>query len=485
MFRERAKTLQAASLFLDVLCISVGFGLALLLRAFHDRIPLIGNLPALPWSAETVGRSDYAVLLGTSMVAWVVSLRNSGVYLSHRSERYTAILLHYLRALCLAGLATGAATFVLKMGGISRIFFGYYFACAFALLLGKQSFVIYVLRRLRKSGYNQRHALVLGAGRPASWFAKVLMDSRETGYHLVGLLLTRKLISPETPGVPVIGTIDELDRALAENPVDEVFVVGGAAEIAELAPVAQTLIERGRVVSLITPMVGGEHGVRGRVTEFSGVPMISFGPRPHDEVEAGFKRALDVAVAAAALAVASPVMMVVAAAIKLLDPGPALFSQERLGRGGRPFRLYKFRSMRVDAENVLRSRPELHRRYVENDYKLPEADDPRILPLGRFLRRTSLDELPQLWNVLKGDMAIVGPRPIVPAEIEKYEPYGDLFLSSRPGLTGQWQVHGRSEVQYPERAYMDLDYIAGRSVLTDLDILVRTVPAVIRRTGAH
>jgi lipopolysaccharide/colanic/teichoic acid biosynthesis glycosyltransferase len=206
---------------------------------------------------------------------------------------------------------------------------------------------------------------------------------------------------------------------------------------------------------------------------------------PKDEVALGINRALDVAVAAAALVVLSPVMTVVSILLKILDPGPILFRQERLGQCGRSFLLYKFRSMRVDAERLLRADGALYRRYVENDYKLPEAEDPRISPLGRFLRKTSLDELPQLWNVIKGDMALVGPRPIVPAEREKYEPYVDLLLAVRPGLTGLWQVNGRSAVRYPARAFMDFDYVAARSLRGDLALLARTGPSVLMGRGAH
>ncbi len=141
--------------------------------------------------------------------------------------------------------------------------------------------------------------------------------------------------------------------------------------------------------------------------------------------------------------------------------------------------------MRADAEAVLRSDPELYRRYVEGGYKLPEQRDPRITALGRFLRKSSLDELPQIWNVLKGEMTLVGPRPIVPEEIEKYAPYESLFLAVRPGLTGHWQVSGRSEIAYPDRAFLDLDYVGSHSLLNDLSIILRTVPAVLRRKGAH
>jgi exopolysaccharide biosynthesis polyprenyl glycosylphosphotransferase len=484
MFRERASTLQGISLCLDIACIVVAFTLALGLRFLHESLPILGQIPALPWSAEVAARADYAVLLGVSVIAWVASLRSSGVYRSHRSEWLGSVLVAYARAMVLAVLATATSTFILKTD-ISRIFFGYFFVTAFALLIAKQAAVVIVLRQLRRSGHNIRHALIIGSGKPASWFAMVLMDARHAGYSLVGLVLTKKRISTETLSVPVIGTVDELSGVLARYPVDEVFLVGGAAELAELAPIAQELIERGRVVSLVTPLASDRHGVRGRVTEFAGVPMISFGPMPQDEVRTGVKRLLDVATASIALAIASPIMVLVALAIMVTGGGSIFFAQERLGKGGQRFTLYKFRSMRPDAVEILESDPELHARYVANDYKLAENEDPRISRLGRFLRRSSLDELPQLWNVLRGDMTLVGPRPIVPDELAKYEPYGHLLLSVKPGVTGYWQVNGRSDVQYPERAFMDFDYVGDQAIGKDVSILIKTVPAVLKRHGAR
>ncbi len=256
MFRERARTLQGISLTLDVLCIGLAFGLAILLRLFHDQIPLLRGIPATPWNLEMVVRSDYAVLLAASVVVWVLSLRSSGVYLSHRSERVSTVLLTYLRALVLAALATGAVTFALKMSSISRVFFGYYFSTAFLLLLAKQLAAMTFLRQLRQNGFNRRHALIIGAGEPALWFAGILTEAVETGYHLVGLLLTRKLEPSEASEGLLLGTIDDLEPTLAAHAVDEVFIVGGAANIAQMAPVAQKLIETGRVVSLITPLAG-------------------------------------------------------------------------------------------------------------------------------------------------------------------------------------------------------------------------------------
>jgi len=485
VFKERAKTLNGISSVLDVACLCLAFGTGLLLRAYHESIPLIRNIPVLPFNAEPTVRSDYAALLLASLLAWVIALRRSGVYASHRAERLVTVMLAYLRALVWSGLSTAAVVFALKLDPISRLFFVYYFLFGFVFLTLKQALVIGALRALRQRGYNLRHALVIGAGKPAGWFARVLLEARHTGYRLVGLVLPHEVVSADEVAVPVLGTPQEIDEVLDRHDVDEVFVVGGATELAQLSSVTDTLICRGKVVSIVSVLNSGLAGVRGRVTEFAGVPMISYGPMPHDEINAFLKRTVDVIVAAVSLVIAMPLMAAIAVAIRIFDPGPALFRQVRLGERGRPFRMWKFRTMRTDAEEVLLADPELYARYVANNYKLADAEDPRISRIGALLRKTSLDELPQLVNVLKGDMTLVGPRPIVPRELEMYAPYHDLLLSVRPGLTGQWQVNGRSDVPYPERAHMDLDYVAGHSVGEDLAIMVRTLPSVVRRRGAH
>jgi exopolysaccharide production protein ExoY len=216
-----------------------------------------------------------------------------------------------------------------------------------------------------------------------------------------------------------------------------------------------------------------------------GWPMLELQvPRLH-LLQVLLKRSFDIAASAAALTLLAPLMMALAVAVKLDTPGPVLFRQRRLGVGGRAFTIYKFRSMRADAETVLRADPVLYQKYLDNDYKLPPEEDPRVSPLGRFLRRSSLDELPQLVNVLLGDMSLVGPRPIVPAEIKEYGSQAPTFLGVKPGVTGHWQVSGRSNVGYPERAELDVNYVLGWSLSVDLKILCRTIPAVLARRGAH
>jgi len=485
VFRERAKTIRALLFVLDAACICVAFAAAFALRFVHDDLPFLQRIPSGPWPPTELVRSEYAALLVASAVSWVIAIRRSGIYTSPRLGNPRFFLPAYTRALLWVVIGTGTVVFALKLQSISRIFFVYYFCSFFVLIVTKQMLLARAFRQLRRNVWHKRHALVIGSGRLAAWFCQVVRDAAEAGYELVGVV--DPCHPPAGAGVktPVLGTGGDLDTVLANYPIDEVFIVGSAEEIAGLGPLAGALIRKGRIVSLVSSMSTSADGVSGRITEFSGVPMISFGPMPKNEIDSGMKRVVDIVASAVALFVLMPVFLTIAGLLKLFDPGPVFFAQDRLGVGGHRFRLYKFRSMRVNAEAILKSNSELYQKYVANDYKLPDKEDPRVTRLGRFLRRTSLDELPQLWNVLQGHMSLVGPRPIVPTEIEAYEPYADLLLSTRPGITGIWQISGRSVMRYPDRAFLDLDYVGNHSISSDISIIARTVPAVLRRRGAH
>lgn len=197
------------------------------------------------------------------------------------------------------------------------------------------------------------------------------------------------------------------------------------------------------------------------------------------------KRAFDVACSGLLLVVLMPLMLLVALAVKLTSPGPVLFRQRRVGRRGDEFLIRKFRSMYVDAEERLRHDVGLLEIYVEQDHKVPERLDPRITRIGHWLRKTSLDELPQLLNVLAGDMSMVGPRPVRSTEVACYGDLAAMYLALRPGLTGLWQVSGRSDVKFPRRAELDADYARRCSAWVDLRILLLTPSAVVRGRGAR
>ena len=197
------------------------------------------------------------------------------------------------------------------------------------------------------------------------------------------------------------------------------------------------------------------------------------------------KRVMDVALAGFPLLVMFPVLAIVGICVRLSSKGPALFRQTHVGRGGEAIQITKFRTMVPEAASILSGDPELRRRYIEGGFKLRQEEDPRITRVGRFLRQLSLDELPQLWDVVAGRMSLVGPRPVMLEELEYYGPYVDAYLAVKPGITGLWQVHGRSDVGFPERCRIDFFYVSRWSVLLDLKVLLRTLPAVIRRRGAY
>jgi exopolysaccharide production protein ExoY len=213
-------------------------------------------------------------------------------------------------------------------------------------------------------------------------------------------------------------------------------------------------------------------------------PADELPPTPARPATSRAKRAVDLVVVLAVLPAVVAVGAVVTLLVATTSRGPILFSQERVGLGGRRFKMYKFRTMRPDAEGHLQQDTALWDEYVRNGYKIPAELDRRITKVGRFLRRSSLDELPQVLNVILGTMSLVGPRPIVPRELDNYGPHRGAYLSVRPGITGAWQVNGRSDVTYPQRVEFDRQYIESWTLGRDLSILVRTPKAVVTARGA-
>lgn len=196
-------------------------------------------------------------------------------------------------------------------------------------------------------------------------------------------------------------------------------------------------------------------------------------------------RIRDILCSIVALLIFFPVYLIISLKI-LLDSGfPIHFKQKRIGKNGKLFKIYKFRTMKKNAEEILKNDKELYEKYVENNFKLKLEDDPRIIKFGKKLRKTSLDEIPQFVNVLKGEMTLVGPRPIVPDEMERYGEHAKEFVSAKPGITGLWQTTGRSEIDYPDRKYLDIIYIRNKTFLLDIKIILKTFKAVFRKIGAH
>jgi exopolysaccharide biosynthesis polyprenyl glycosylphosphotransferase len=347
-----------------------------------------------------------------------------------------------------------------------------------AALSLSRSVVDVAVRYTRPVASAAARTMLIGSGADCIALLGRTAFADEYGFSLVGFIDTASPAGPMAAGGGA-----ELERTLRAKRVDTVVLCGAVdeettAQVMRAATIAQCeVLVASRTLELA--------GVRPDVVCRHGQPFIELRAATLRGNQLVAKRALDVVAAGLALLFLAPVMLLIVLAIRIESPGPAIFGHRRAGRHGRPFRCYKFRSMRRDAELILRSNPELYAEYLQNDYKLPPERDPRITRVGRLLRMTSLDELPQLWNVLRGHMSLVGPRAITIDELRHYGTEQPLFLSLKPGLTGVWQVNGRSTIHYPHRTVVELGYVRSWSLARDLGILLRTIPAVLSRRGAY
>jgi len=461
MLKQHFQTVDRILRILDLILIAVAFVFAMACNPLLFA-SLRGPTALLPlhYSAE------HLLFVASALFAWVGLSRYLGFYRSHRAEPLSFTLRLNLKTQLVWMVATGFSLFALKQyetfnRGLIALFFGY----SSLLLTGRSLVMIAFLHGLRRRGYNVHRVAIVGDALHAQSFAKFIAQKREMGYEVVQ-----------------IKEIQAKDAAMAgaNLELEDIFILAPVLE-----SVVLKMLKRGKRVHILPGMFDARL-FRQELDDFAGVPVLSIGGNRLSAPLMASKRLIDILGATLLLALLSPVLAVVALAIKLTSTGQVLFRQERLGQGARRFRLYKFRTMVANAEEILKGDPELYNRYVEHNFKLPPGEDSRITGLGQLLRSTSLDELPQLFNVLKGDMSLVGPRPIVPAEIKQYGDFAELFLSVKPGLTGNWQVNGRSEIcDYAHRATMDLEYIRDQSLGKDVSILLKTIPAVIRGRGAH
>ena len=442
---------------LDALCLLAAFALALLVR-FHFDTSTID----VPW---------YWASLGIIVVADVGYLYLRGMYDNgHVTADRTAVVVD---GLVYATFLYLLVAYLVKNTLFSRLTLAYFLVLSFVLQVVLERVVVAIRRRRYAHGLNLVPAVLAGS----------VNDLAAAGLDALSLQrgLGMRLLQTEG-GVVTAGSSSELEALLD---------VGTAHAVLLASPLPET----SQMVELCLRRYVTVYALGGTVRTLpypSDVLFVDHTPvlRVRDLLVVGVgarvKRLMDVLLAGAGVLILSPLLLVLALLVKLTSRGPVLFGHRRLGEGGRPIRVYKFRSMVVDAEarlqEMLATDPVLRAEY-EATYKL--RDDPRVTPLGRWLRRTSLDELPQLFNVLHGDLSLVGPRPIVADEIAKYGTASAAILRVSPGVTGLWQVSGRSDLDYAERVRLDMDYITHWSLWLDLRILAATVPAVLRRRGAR
>jgi exopolysaccharide biosynthesis polyprenyl glycosylphosphotransferase len=412
-------------------------------------------------------------------LAWPITLQSLGVYRSQRMLRLQDVV----RSVAVGGaIVTGvhfAVAFLLS-APVSPLFPLVCGAGQLATISALRLVGYGLLRWLRREGRNYRQVLIVGSGPRAAYVQKVISWNPSWGLSVMGFIDNG--VPPEGPSVIAhqVFKLEEMVEILHDQVIDEVIVACPRSMLAEIVGVVDACASAGVPITLLSDLFG-DYLPAPRSTRFGTLPALSFAPVHHNLAKLVVKRAIDVFGAAVGLLGAAPVLAVAAVAIRATSPGPIFFRQVRCGLNGRQFLIHKLRTMYVDAEQRKQELLE-HNEMDGPVFKM--KSDPRITPVGHLLRRFSIDELPQIWDVLWGHMSLVGPRPSLPTEVGEYQTFERRRLSMRPGLTCLWQVSGRNQIGFDDWVRLDLEYIDTWSLRNDLKILLRTIPAVFGGTGA-
>ena len=459
----------------DVLLINVAFLIAYWLR--YD-LQLFRSVDP----ANNVPYAVYLPMVALLTIVLVLSNRREGAYDVRRGHPLFDDLYGVLNATTTAIMLLVVLVFFYRRLFYSRIIF-VYAGLLILLLLGLARVIRwYVLARLRQSGQGVDRVLIIGAGEVGRTVMRNLIAQPDLGYRVIGFLDDDPIKSESDIGpIKALGSLDNLPQTIQDNAIDQVIITlpwQYHRKTVRLVADAEHAGVRARVVpDLFQLSLGGVD-----VEAINGIPLISIKESALIGFNQAVKRALDLTLGGLAMILLSPFWLAIAVGIKLDSPGPIFFRQERVGKDGKVFTVFKFRSMYQDAEERL----EKLRAHNEADGPLFKMkDDPRRTRMGRFIRKTSLDELPQLINVLRGEMSIVGPRPGLPSEVAQYQEWHRKRLEAQPGITGLWQVSGRSNLTFDEMVMLDIYYAENWSVGMDLRIMLRTVPQVLFGEGAY
>ena len=443
----------------------------------------------------------YWIILGLALPLFNAILSVLGAYRSMRLSTTWELLKLGVSSSALVFLSLGAVLYLLKLD-LSRSFLGIFCTISGIALVVERIIILRLLRYFRRRGKNFRNVLIVGTGAQARRVYTELLKQPELGLRVVGFVSTHEHIRPELDHDSGDATFTESGNSVYDLParvvadkhsfeatlkrysVDEVFCTDVLETFSELKLLAEIAVEEGVRVSLAADLFSLEI-FQSDMSYLGALPFLHYHPSAgvHDGLALAVKRVLDIVLSAIALIVFSPVFLLIAVLVKFSGPGPVFFRQKRIGLNGRHFIMLKFRTMVEHAERLL---PDLLSQNEMSGPAFKMRHDPRVTRIGRFLRRFSLDELPQLINVLRGDMSLVGPRPPLPGEVSLYERKHRKRLSMRPGLTCIWQISGRNEIpNFEDWANLDLEYIDNWSLRKDFALILRTIPAVLLGSGAR
>lgn len=423
-----------------------------------------------------------ALLLGAAVLIWVLIGHWLGIYDRLDSAHPRVVLQDTLRQCILGSVSVVLLEFAFRLD-LSRLFLLLFFACNCLLLCLFRWRAASFAGLIRREFGVPHYLMIVGIGEKAMQLGRAIESSSKYGLRLIGFLNDAGTgqepieLAAQYPVYPLAHLAD----LLRGHVVDEIIFAVDSRRLGELEEVFLLCDEEGVRTHIALNFFPHVNSSDVYLDRLGSAPLLTFSAAPSDELRLFVKRVLDVALAAGALVLLFPAMALLAVLIKLTSPGPAIFQQVRCGLNGRRFVFYKFRSMCEHAEEL---KPGLaHLNQKQTAFKI--RNDPRLTRIGRYIRKFSIDEWPQLWNVVKGDMSLVGPRPAVPDEVDQYKRWQRRRLRMRPGLTCLWAVNGRDTLDFETWMKLDMQYIDNWSLVLDWKIMIRTIPHVLMGKGAH
>jgi exopolysaccharide biosynthesis polyprenyl glycosylphosphotransferase len=471
----------------QIVIIHQGLDIALTVIAFVSAYVIKRYLPA-PFGG-LITEPNYYVILLMIIIIWYMTFALCGLYESYRKRNLLRILWEMTRAVFIGMVVLVIGLYLLKIKDISRLLMGIF--CVFdIILLGLSKSIVYrILTTYRTKGFNYRNILVVGSKQRAKDTINLIGAHPFAGLRVMGCVETDEaLLGQEvSKGVNVIGLLSDLRDLLRNRIVDEMIFAMPLSKIPKPHQYMLIAEQLGVAVRILPDWHIHNNDYQPRIAktvfeDFFGYPTLALSTTTRSKDNLFVKYAFDYVFSILAFIVFLPFFVVISIVIKIFSKGPVLYRQERCGLNGRRFMLYKFRTMLVDAEKRQR---ELEAANEADGPVFKIRNDPRIIPwIGKLLRKTSMDELPQLINILKGEMSLVGPRPPIPAEVEKYDDWQRRRLSMKPGLTCIWQItRHRNDVSFGDWMRMDLEYIDTWSLKLDFEILFKTLAVVLFGSG--
>lgn len=454
MLKQQARLLTAIAISLDLLIVFASF-----LTAFFLRRPYLLNREL----------NDYLWFLMLVVPVWVGSLYANQMYSSLRTRTAWSLLISLIRSYIIAGCVAAAAIFIFDPHNFSRVLFIWFIAISFFGIASVKLLVRWLLAAIRRRGMNTRNILLVGDGDKARELQTLIRLHERWGLVLTGTISSSV-------------DFESMLEHCKQQSVDEVVFCLPASDMHRIEVYVTRLDQLGVTSRMVLDLVDFP-AHRTEISLFHDtLPMLTFYSKAFSAPQLLVKRCLDIAGALVGLLLLGLMLPFVALAIKLESPGPIFFGQQRLGEQGRPFRCWKLRSMFIDAE-ARKQELMAHNEMQGQMFKI--KDDPRVTNVGRFIRKSSIDEFPQFWNVLKGEMSLVGTRPPTPDEVANYEDWHRKRICIKPGITGLWQVSGRNQIQdFDEVARLDIRYVENWSIWLDIKILFQTLWVVTLGRGA-